>query len=117
MITVELKRVRLFAYHGLFPEELKTGNEFEINLAVSYQPVTEVIDSIDDTINYASLFQLVNEQFQTPVALLETLAIQITREIKRVYPIAKRIIISIDKLQPPISKFTGQVSVRFEQEY
>lgn len=117
MITVELKQLRLFAYHGLFPEEQKTGNEFEINLAVSYLPVKNRIDSIAETVNYAELFQLVKEEFQTPTALLETLVMAITEEIKTRYPFVKRISLSIDKLHPPITSFTGQVGVKYEQEY
>lgn len=117
MITVEIKKLRLFAYHGLFPEEQKTGNEFEINLAVSYIPEKSRIDSITDTVNYARLFQLVKEEFQTPTDLLETLAMAITDEIRNQYPFVKRISLTIDKLHPPITSFTGQVSVKYEQEY
>ena len=37
-ITIELKGLRFFAYHGLYAEEQKTGNEFEIDLFVTHQP-------------------------------------------------------------------------------
>ena len=35
MISIELKRLRFLAYHGLYAEEKKTGNEFEVNLVVN----------------------------------------------------------------------------------
>jgi dihydroneopterin aldolase len=117
MITVELKQVRFFAYHGLYQEEKKTGNDFEVNLAVSYEPGEVLIGDIKTTINYARLFELVKVQFDTPVDLLETLVINIAAEIKKAFPRAKRISISIVKLHPPIEKFTGNVSVSFDKEY
>lgn len=117
MITVELQKVRLYAYHGLFPEERKAGGEFEIDLAVSYLPGEKIISHINSTINYVSLFELVKEQFDTPVDLLETLVMNITDEIKSLYPQVKRIRIAISKLNPPVTGFSGNVAVRFEKEY
>ena len=43
VLTVYLNEVRFFAYHGLFEEEQKTGNEFEVNFAVSSDAVSELI--------------------------------------------------------------------------
>ncbi|MBL7731144.1 MAG: dihydroneopterin aldolase, partial [Chitinophagaceae bacterium] len=31
-ITVSLHKLIFRAYHGLYPEERKTGNDFEVNL-------------------------------------------------------------------------------------
>lgn len=117
MITVELQKVRLYAYHGLFPEERKTGGEFEIDLGVSYQPEEKIINQINSTINYVSLFELLKEQFDTPVDLLETLVMNIADEIKSLYPQVIRVRIAVSKLNPPITGFSGNVTVRFEKEY
>ena len=117
MITVELKKVRLFAYHGLYPGERKTGNEFEISLFVSYEEEEDRISSIRDTVSYADLFELLKQEFNTPVDLLETLVIQIAAVIKKEYPAVKKIRMTIDKLHPPISGFTGTVGVSYEKEY
>lgn len=117
MITVELKQVRLFAYHGLYPEERKTGNEFEISLFVSYEEGNDGIASIQHTINYAELFELVKQEFDTPVDLLETLVIQMAATIKKEYPVVKKIRMTVDKLHPPISGFKGTVGVSYEKDY
>jgi len=34
LISIQLKELRFFANHGLYPEEQKIGNEFDINLTV-----------------------------------------------------------------------------------
>lgn len=117
MITVELKQVRLFSYHGLYPEEKLTGNEFEINLAVSYLPEEGILTEISSSIDYTALYELLKFQFDTPVDLMETLAIQIAGEIRNAYPQTKRIELSITKLHVPITGFAGQAAVHFRKDY
>ena len=36
-MTIELKGLRFFAEHGMYVEERKVGNQFEIDLEVSYK--------------------------------------------------------------------------------
>ena len=117
MLTVELTDVRFFAFHGLYPEERKTGNEFEVNLAVSYQPAAIPVESIGDTINYVKLYELVKAIMAVPASLLETLAIQITEQVRESFPAVKSIAISITKLHPPVTGFIGSVTVHYRQEY
>ena len=117
MITVELKQLRFFAHHGLYPEERKTGNEFEVNLSVSYPTNQGTITDINETINYATLYELVRDDMNRPSGLLETAAMKIAATIKTVFPQTKRISITISKVHPPIAKFSGQVAVKFEKEY
>ena len=116
-MTVELKQVRFFAFHGFFPEERKTGNEFEVNLSVSFEPAEGVLKDIAATINYTALFELVKEQMKKPADLLETLVTTIAARIKTEFPQTRMISISLAKLHPPIAAFTGQVCVSFRKEY
>jgi len=117
MITVELRQVRFFAYHGLHPEEKKTGNEFEITLSVSYEPEHDIISDIHSTINYVRLYELVQAEMRTPVDLLETLAANIAGSVKSAFPQTKNILVSITKLNPPIAGFFGKVKVILKREF
>lgn len=117
LITVELRQVRFFAHHGLFADERKTGNEFVVDLAVSYEASATLVDDISSTINYAELFEIVKEEMKSPVDLLETLAQQIAAKIKTKHPDIKQIRISIAKLHPPIIAFVGNVAVTFTCDY
>lgn len=116
-MTVELKQVRFFAFHGLYPEERKTGNEFEVNLSVCFEPAEAGVNDITATVNYASLFEIVKEQMREPADLLETLVTSIAGKIKSAFPRTKKISISVAKLHPPIASFTGQVCVTLQKEY
>lgn len=116
MFTIRLNNVKFFAYHGVHEEETIVGTEFEVSLAISFADSKKVV-SIGDTINYVSVFEIVKRNFEIPQKLLETLAQNITEEI---YKIDERILsinITIDKLNPPICNFTGNVGVNYLKLY
>ncbi len=113
---IELRKVRLFGYHGLYPEEKKTGGEFEINLSVSFFPAKK-IGSLNDSINYELLFDLLKDEMQKPRELLETLTMDITEKIHEKFMTAKKIKIEIIKLNPPIPGLTGSVAAIYSKEF
>src|SRR5262245_45178755 len=117
LLTISLTKLRFFAYHGLYAEEKKTGNQFEVNLSVSYTPSQGTITDLSDTINYVSLYELLKKEMQQPRDLLETLAMQVAEKIHLQFPQVKTIDFSITKLQAPIVGFTGEVGVQFQKSY
>lgn len=117
IINIELNQLRFTACHGLYPEERKTGNEFEVNLIVSFIPASGTITGIADTVDYGRLFDLVKKEMNHPRHLLETLAMETAEVIHLSFPEVKRIEIAITKMQVPIVKFRGTTSVRFVKEY
>ena len=117
IITIELKQLHFYAYHGLYPEERKIGNEFEVNLAVSYLPSSGTVTDISDTVNYVQLYELLKVEMQTPRYLLETFLMEITEKIHVSFGQIKKVDIAITKLHPPIVKFTGTVGIKYSKEY
>ena len=117
LLTISLNNVRFRAYHGLYPEERQKGNDFVVNMQVSYIPESGTILSLDDTIDYASLFEIINATMQQPVDLLETLTQTIAQAAYLAYPQIKEINVAVEKLNPPIDKFSGSVEVKFNKKY
>lgn len=117
LMIIELKHLHFFAYHGLYAEEKKIGNEFEINLSVGYSPVSGVITDISETINYTKLYELLKSEMEKPRNLLETLVMEIAELIHASFPIIKKVEIEITKLHSPIVKFTGITGVKYIREY
>jgi dihydroneopterin aldolase len=117
LITIELKKLRFFAYHGLYEEEKRTGNEFEVNVIVAYPPVSGTVTSIDETINYVTIFELVKNEMDQPRELLETLAMEIAEHLHQEYRKIKRVEVTVTKLQPPMPSFTGHVSVTYSKQF
>jgi len=116
-MTIELHQLRFFSFHGLYAEEKKTGNEFEVDLRVTYSPQSGIITGIEDTVNYATLYEIVKGEMQKPRDLLETLVMEITGLIHSSFSQVKKVEIAVTKLHPPISEFTGTVGVRYQQEF
>jgi 7,8-dihydroneopterin aldolase/epimerase/oxygenase len=117
LVTISLNNVRFRAYHGIHPDEREKGNDFVVNMQVSYVPKSGTILSLDDTIDYATLFEIVSSTMQRPVDLLETLAQTITHNSYKRFPQVKEISVSIEKLNPPIDKFSGSVEVKYSKKY
>lgn len=117
MLKISLQHLKSHSFHGVYEEEQLTGNEFEINLDVFFNENVEIISQLQETISYAALFQLVQERMNIPTPLLETIAMDIARQIKEQYPKVLEINISISKSNPPLSNFMGQATVTFSKRY
>ena len=116
-ITIELKKLRFFAYHGLYPEERKTGNEFEVNLSVSFSTDEAIITKLDASINYEKLYELVKAEMKEHRDLMETFVMELSEKIHAAFITVKKVEISICKVHPAIAGFTGSVGVKYSKDY
>ena len=117
MTTVELHNLVLHGYHGVFEEEKKVMNTFEVNLSVRFDERKSDFNRLDDTISYVNLYEIVREKTQAPALLLEKLCQGIIRKIKHQYPIVREVTISIYKMQAPIENFQGKVGVTMRKKF
>jgi 7,8-dihydroneopterin aldolase/epimerase/oxygenase len=117
MVTLRLVGVHFFSYHGIYPIEKVTGNDFYVNMEVSFNEHGEDITSIDQTISYEHLFHILKARMDIPTPLLETIAIEVGKEIHEKYPAVKSIHIDITKQRPPIEGLNGAVGVSWNKEY
>ncbi len=117
LITISLNQLRFFAYHGLYDEEKKKGNEFEVNLSVEYEPGTALVTDISSTINYETLFRLVSREMEIQTDLLETLAMRIAGEIHAAFQQVKKISVEVVKLHPPVPGMDGRAVVRYTRAF
>jgi dihydroneopterin aldolase len=101
----------------MHPVERQKGNDFVVNMQVSYKPDPGIMTSLDDTIDYAVLFDILNTTMQQPVDLLETLVQTIAHAVHEEFPQVKEIIVSVEKLNPPIDKFTGSTAVEYSKQF
>ncbi|MBI1342582.1 MAG: dihydroneopterin aldolase [Terrimonas sp.] len=116
-ITVRLQDLRFFSYHGLYPEERKNGNEFIADLAIFFEtgnphPITK----IEETVDYARLFEIVQSEMDNPRDLLETVATVIGERISEEFSLVNEIVVSVTKLNAPIPGFSGKVSVTYHKK-
>jgi dihydroneopterin aldolase len=114
LLTINLHNLIFHAHHGLYQEEQLLGNDFEVNISIKHLPVKEKIVSLEQTINYVSVHELVKQRMKIPTPLLETLAQEICEAILEKFSLAEEVFFSIKKLNPPIINFQGSVGISFE---
>lgn len=117
MITVELQHMIFYEHHGIYEEERRVMNSFEVNLSVSYQETSTTYEKIADTVSYVNLFKIVQEKMKDPVFLLEKICQGIILNIKHQYPAVSEVRVSVYKLQAPIEHFVGKVGVTMQRSF
>lgn len=101
----------------MYAEEKLLGGEFEVNIDLLYDDKGEVIQHLQETIDYTKVYQIVAERMKKPTPLLETIATELAQLIKQEFAVTKEIFIRIKKINPPIASFTGSVSVEYHKKY
>ena len=98
-----LRDLRFHAFHGVLPQERLVGGNFVVDLRVGY-PLAQAMtsDRVDDTLNYASLYALVEREMQQPPSLLEHVAGRIAQAIAKTFPEALSIDLTLTKQNPPM---------------
>ncbi len=116
MITIYLHKLIFFSFHGIHDEEKILGNEYEVNLEVTFEekwPVTK----INETINYVTIFEVIRQRMNIPTALLETVVQDLVNQVHNIDDRIKTILVSVDKKNPPIANIEGSVGVSLKKEF
>lgn len=114
-LSVELKGLEFFAFHGVFDQEREVGNRFVVDLTVNLA-VTDGMrsDSLDGTVSYCDLFNIVKEEMVKPSKLLEHVALRIASRIKSSFQPVRSGHVRIAKCRPPIAGFNGEAAVALD---
>ncbi len=117
LLTISLVDIRFWAFHGVFPEEKILGNWFTVRLEVSINSLQE-ISTLDQTIDYGSLFAILKEKMSEPTELLEDLAEKIKNRILETYQQVQVFKLEIQKQRPAIGLLDGnsQISLSWENK-
>lgn len=117
MVTVQLQNLRFNAFHGIHEEEKILGNEYVVNATVEFQESTEVIVHVNDTVNYATIYEIIRKRMNTPTPLLETIAMETGSEIHQHFPQIESVSISITKMYPPVEGMQGSAVVSWKKKF
>ncbi|MEO6705841.1 MAG: dihydroneopterin aldolase [Ginsengibacter sp.] len=117
MITIHLDHLLFNAFHGIHEEEKVLGNEYVVDCSVSFNERTDVIEHIYDTINYEAVYEIIQKRMSVATPLLETVVMEIGREVSRTYPELNSIDVSIKKLYPPIEGMQGASGVTWHKNF
>lgn len=100
---IYIKNLRLHSFHGVLPQERLTGNDYILNLRVKYPVDSAMIsDRVEDTLNYATMCDVITEEMEIPSALIENAAFRICKRLFNDMPKIESVDISLTKVNPPM---------------
>lgn len=107
-----LENIEIYAHHGVMTQETLVGNTFILNLKIkaNVSKATET-DNLAETINYAKVYELLEEEMAVSSKLLEHVAGRIIKRLKKEFPQIEEIEIKLSKRNPPINGKVEYASV------
>jgi dihydroneopterin aldolase len=107
IMKVGLEGIKFYAHHGYYEEETVIGNHYILDVTVETDfSAASQTDDLTQTVNYEKIYQTCSEVMAKNVKLLEAISEQIIDSLKLQYPEIRKIIVRIQKLNPP---FGGDV--------
>ena len=107
-----LREVRFHAFHGVMPQERKVGADFTVSLRVGVDlSLPAESDDVADTLNYATLYEVVKQQMEIPSQLLEHVAGRIGKAVMDTFPQVTGVDVKLTKLNPPMGADCAGASV------
>lgn len=111
-MTISLNDIRLFACHGVLPDERTLGAWFRVSLSVEADCQKAIDnDDLDGTVNYAEMARIIKEEMDVPSRLLEHLAGRISRRLMNAFPAIEQLTLTVHKEHPPIPMECASSSV------
>lgn len=100
---IVLQQVRIYAHHGVLPQERKVGAWFvlDVQLDVDFSEAMRT-DQLAATVSYADVFGLIKAEMATPSQLLEHVAGRIASAIFARFALVTRVYVKLVKENPPI---------------
>ena len=104
--------MKFYAYHGVLEQERRVGNTFVVDLTLT-APLEKAVqsDQLEDTINYAEVYELTKQEMNIPSQLLEHVAGRICRALRHHFPQIEQSEIRVSKLNPPFGGDVHSASV------
>lgn len=100
---IYLNGIRIYAYHGVSPQETNIGNEFRIDLKLKANLCKAIqTDQVEDTISYADVYKVLKEEMCIPSKLLEHICGRLIQRLFKEFPEIEEIEIKLAKRNPPM---------------
>lgn len=113
MDKIIVKGLRLFAYHGVNPEEKVDGQNFVLDITAELDTKkAQYSDNVDDTVSYAQIIKTARAVFtEKSYDLIEAAANRVGMAIMQTYPALNSVTILLMKPEAPIKADFDYVAV------
>jgi len=118
MSKIFLEEIKIYAYHGVLPEENIIGTYYILNteLHTDLWKAAET-DDLNDTISYADINEIIHKEMTVKSKLLEHVAGRIIMKINESFPQISYIKLKITKTSPPMQGEMKGASIELEKSF
>lgn len=118
MDIIKIDGLKIFAYHGVNPEEKETGQNFVFDIDIYVNMTTACFsDNVDDTVNYAKVIKTVTRAFTAQkFNLIERAAQVVADAILEEYPEVFKVNLTLKKPEAPMRADFNFVAVNIVRE-
>ncbi|WP_089790117.1 dihydroneopterin aldolase [Chryseobacterium wanjuense] len=118
MSKIYLEDVKIYAYHGVLPEENIIGTYYILNAELHTDLwIAAESDDLKDTISYADINEILHREMKIKSKLLEHVAGRIIAEIHEKFPEISYIKLKITKTSPPMQGEMKGASIELEKSF
>ena len=119
MDYIKITGLKIYAYHGVLPEEQKNGQDFIINARLFYSmKKAGMSDDLNDALNYAEVCEFIGKTFtENRFDLIEAAAEHLCSRLLLAFPILEKIELELRKPQAPIPMDFEDVSVNMTRSW
>lgn len=115
--AIVIQDLRIYARHGVMPQEQLTGDYFTINLRLSIDfSAAMKSDSLEDTLDYSAAVETVRKEMDIPSKLLEHAGRRICQALFDKFANVKSIDLELIKENPPMGVECKGAGIRLQIE-
>ena len=114
---ISVKRIKVYAYHGVSPQERIVGADFYVTVStlVEVEPSAWRDDQLEGTADYSRFVAIVRREMSVPSNLLEHVAARIASAVLAECSSVQKVSVTIEKENPPLGVLCDGVTVKIEQ--
>ena len=113
LYKIKINNMKFHSYIGVYEEEKKIGQNIEIDLIISLSKEIIKNDDINNILSYGDCYRKIEKIVKVSnVDLLETLALEIIKEIKKLNGKIENVQVNIRKLAVPIDGIFDSVEIQ-----
>ena len=109
---IHLQGVKLYAFHGVDPQETAVGAYFiiDLKLKTDFSRASQT-DALSGTVSYADIYQVLKDEMQVASQLLEHVCQRMAQRIFNDFPTIEELDIKLFKENPPMGAQAERVGV------
>lgn len=119
MNYITIKNLKVFAHHGVFPEEQKTGQDFFLSAKLYLNTDTAAKeDSLQSSVDYGEICHfLTSLMTQKTFRLIESAAEYLTQSLLLKYPLIRTAELSLSKPHAPVNLPFEDISITIKRSW